>query len=807
MPPPINLPDHLRERCRPLNDLAPAVDGEFVLYWCHHAARDHHNPALDTALHAAEALRLPVLVYQGLGGPHRFNSDRHHTFILAGARSLRRILHQRSIPHVFWLGRDPAEPTPLTGLARRAALVVAEDYPAPPFPAWSERLARQVDVPVWALDSCCIVPMQSLEKRYDRAFRFRERTADEFRQRLLTDWPAPPRVEGFHGDPGFTDTDLDTPIAELVAGCAIDHAVGPVPHTPGGMEAGYVRWEHFKREGLRHYANRRNDAADATGVSRMSPYLHHGMVSPFRLAREAQEMGGKGAEKFLDEMLTWREMAHNFCFHTPDPESLSAIPDWARNTLKQHQSDSRPALYSWEQLARGQTGDALWDAAQRSLLSHGELHNNVRMTWAKAVLQWTGSPERALEMLIDLNHRYALDGNDPNSYGGLLWALGAFDRPFTPAKPITGTVRPRDTRSHARRLDMPRYRALTQRPALDPAPRVAVVGAGLSGLMAARSLADHGLEVTVFDKARGVSGRAATRRHGERVFDHGAQYFTARDPRFQHYVCTWREQGLVAPWQGTIATARDSEISVKTDNPKRYVGIPGMSALGKHLAEPLTVVLQTRIHELSRDNGSWRLHAGDSDEFGPFQVVLLALPAEQAVPLLSASPALRAQAAGVRMQPTWTVLAGFEAPLAIPADGLFCHDSSLSWIARSNSKPGRNGGENWVLHASADWSEAHLEDEPEAVIQAQLAELYRVTGCAPGNPVLTQAHRWRYAQAGESLNVGCLWDGDLGLGVCGDWCQGSRVEGAFLSGMAMAGRVLGTGQPVATRERAAPATP
>ena len=158
-------------------------------------------------------------------------------------------------------------------------------------------------------------------------------------------------------------------------------------------------------------------------------------------------------------MLIWRELAHNFCFHHKHLESLEALPRWARQTIANHLEDPRQAVYSWEKLCRGQTGDSLWDAAQRSLLVHGELHNNVRMTWGKAFLNWTQHPQKALDLMIDLNHRLALDGNDANSYGGLLWCLGLFDRPFKPERPVIGTLRPRSTKDHARRLNMAAYAA------------------------------------------------------------------------------------------------------------------------------------------------------------------------------------------------------------------------------------------------------------------------------------------------------------------------------------------------------------
>ena len=194
--------------------------------------------------------------------------------------------------------------------------------------------------------------------------------------------------------------------------------------------------------------------------------------------------------------MIWRELAYAFCFYTDVSDPWAAVPEWARQTLQSHAADTRDQTFQWEELARAQTNDTLWNAAQLSLLRQGELHNNVRMTWGKAILNWTASPKRALELMIDLNHRYALDGRDPASYGGLLWCLGQFDRPFEPAREIFGTVRPRSTVDHARRLDPQSYTKLVVTPRCNHVPNVAVIGAGISGLMAARTLADHGLTVT-----------------------------------------------------------------------------------------------------------------------------------------------------------------------------------------------------------------------------------------------------------------------------------------------------------------------
>ena len=283
-------------------------------------------------------------------------------------------------------------------------------------------------------------------KARDRAFQFRKATAARREAALAARTiDLVPSVPSVLPALPFAPVDLqEADLADLVASCEIDHMVGPVPHTRGGSRAGYARWAAFRDGGLRRYNARRNDALD-DGVSRMSAYLHYGHVSPFRIAREAAAIGGAGAEKFLDELLIWREMSWAWAFHARTHDDLSALPAWAQETLAAHAGDERPTLHDWERLARARTGDALWDAAQTSLLVHGELHNNVRMTWGKMVPLWTRDPARALSTLIDLNHRYALDGRDPNSYGGLLWCLGGFDRPFEPARPVLGTVRPRDT--------------------------------------------------------------------------------------------------------------------------------------------------------------------------------------------------------------------------------------------------------------------------------------------------------------------------------------------------------------------------
>ncbi len=789
------LPGRLRERVRLLNDKAQPDRPGYVLYWMHHAVRGHENPALDTAIWVGNVLSLPVLVYQGLAGAHRFNSDRHHTFIMEGARDVQQELKARGIRYAFYLGIDPELRSPLYELATRAAIVVAEDFPAPPFPAWMQSIAEHIASPLWAVDAHCVVPMQQVGKAYNRAYAFRNATKNEYTHRLTEPWTViSPEAPPFSGELPFADVDLwGADLAELCARCTIDHSVGPVPHTRGGSVAGYSRWETFKAHGLHSYHKLRNNAAISPpkGVSRLSPYLHHGHVSPFRIAREAHIDGSDGAAKFLDELLIWRELAYTLCFYRDDLESMDILPRWASETLEEHAGDSREGHYSWETLARGKTGNVLWDAAQKSLLAHGELHNNVRMTWGKAFLAWTRRPEEALRMMIDLNHRYALDGSDPNSYGGLLWCLGQFDRPFEPERPIFGRVRTRPIDRHTARLDLDKYVAYVHRSPRADSLRIAVIGAGMSGLVAARTLADHGIEVRLFEKSRGPGGRMASRREENLTLDHGAQYFTARDERFRRYVDSWKQDGLVDEWKGRIGVARAGTLEEKPGGDVRYVGAPRMSALTRHLAVDLDVSYGIRVAETRWAPLGWTLESTEHEALGRFDGLIVTTPPEQALPFLAQAPALSEQVEHVVMLPCWAAMVRFAEPIALPFDGLFINEGPLSWASRNNSKPGRAPEEAWILHGSPSWSRTHLEDDAERVAVQLLAAFFEATGIDPVEPAGVQTHRWRYALADNPIQAGCLWDGDLRLAVCGDWCNQSRVEGAFLSGIAAAGRIMG----------------
>lgn len=766
--------------------------GELVLLWLRAALRAESNPALEAACAAARALDLPLLVYQALDERHPHASDRLWTFVLEGARDLAADLEARGVRHAFHLGRPGHREPGLRRLAERAALVVCDAVPVAPVDRWTAALRAGIEAPVVEVDAACVVPMCATRRGYDRAFAFKKASSKARKEWLGWEPEEQPAPAAFDGPLPFEPVDpREHDVADLVAACEIDHGVGPVRHTPGGSRAGRARWEAFRDGPLTRYARDRNDAL-RPGVSRLSPYLHFGMVSPFTVAREAAAVGGGGADKFLDELLVWRELAWHFCHHTDaDLDSLAALPDWARETLDAHRADPRPSLRAAADLEHARSGDGLWDAAQRSLLRHGELHNNLRMTWGKAVVPWSPSPEAALARLVDMNHRYALDGRDPSSYGGLLWCLGQFDRPFPPAEPITGELRGRSTEVHAQRLDVERYGARAARPS-SRALRVAVVGAGLCGVAAAEALTDAGHEVVLVDKGRGAGGRASTRRADVAAFDHGAQYFTARDRRFRRVVDQWVEEGSVAPWDGRLAVIDElGAPAARERSGERFVGVPGMSAVAGRLARHLDVRQGRRVTGLTRDEGGWSVELEDGGPLeGSFDAVLVTTPPAQAAPLLTGSPRLQGLASAVEMDPCLAVMVAFERPYEVPFDGAFVNAGPLSWVCRNSSKPGRPSGDAWVLHASPDWSRAYIEGDRGDIAEQLLRALEEATGEAAPATIHRDVMGWRFSAARPPLKDGAAFDAVAGLGVAGDWMNGSKVQGAWLSGRALAGRVL-----------------
>jgi len=475
-------------RVRALNSAEPRANADYVLYWMVAFRRSTHNFALDRALEVAREYKLPVLVLEALRCDYGWASDRLHHFVLDGMSVNRAAFEAAGVAYHAYV-----EPTLGAGrglmqaLSERAALVVTDDYPCFFLPQMTAALAERVAVRVEAVDSNGLIPLRAFERSYVRAFDFRKQA-----QRLLCDHAqhAPAIKLTASGLPPLTklpksvrerwpaaSMDLLSGKRQELARLPIDHTVERAP-ARGGAEQARATLKRFLRERLDDYDEARNHP-DAEATSQLSPYLHFGHISAHEILKQvltaedstlsdlragdpasAKSFWGMrpGAVAFLDQLLTWRELGFNFSSFRPDEYArYDGLPAWALKSLMKHRKDAREVTYSRQRLEQAETGDELWNAAQRELVRTGHMHNYLRMLWGKLVIGWSRSPEAAFETLVELNNKYALDGRDPNSYSGIAWCFGRFDRAWGPERPVYGLLRYMTSASARRKLKLKEY--------------------------------------------------------------------------------------------------------------------------------------------------------------------------------------------------------------------------------------------------------------------------------------------------------------------------------------------------------------
>lgn len=462
--------DPLEARRRWLRSGEPRPEGRYVLYWMQMAQRARSNDALNEAIRRGNALGLPVVVYQGLNPDYPGASDRMHRFILEAARDTAELLAERGIRYVFWLRyRRSERRRTAVEMIRRSALTIVDDFPAFIIPRVTSRavqLTEESGVPVLAFDTCGVVPLAAIPDRQLAARTMRPRI-----HRLLPTylWPADevePDVDGSNLSVPVRGIEADLPqasdhrLAELVSGCEIDHTVLPSLRYRGGRRAGSERLEAFVERGLPRYHEVANDPG-ATAASGLSPYLHFGCLDAREVALRvlrADHAPGVAVDAFLEQLVVRRELSYNFCRHTPLEKhtSLAAVPEWARETMTKHAADPRPAIYTSADLERGGTHDGVWNAAQAELVATGTFHNYLRMQWGKNLIRWTETYERALALMVELHHRYALDGRNPNTYANVLWCFGLHDRPFQ-ERDVLGKLRPLNSERTRAKFDLGPY--------------------------------------------------------------------------------------------------------------------------------------------------------------------------------------------------------------------------------------------------------------------------------------------------------------------------------------------------------------
>ncbi len=434
------MPHKQIERIQILNS-KPEGDGRYVLYWMQQSLRSRHNHALEYAISCANHRRLPLIVCFGLTTDFPGARLRHYHFLFEGLVELEMELASRGIRLVVLEG-SPADVA--VELGKEAQLVVTDRGYLRIQREWRATAAANLACSLHQVEGDVVVPVETASTK-------EEYNAANLRKKIT------PLLERFLSP--VPELKLETPSRELKPHLgAFAHAVhrpaelvarekqlgiqpepGPVSRYAGGTSAAERLFREFLDTKLERYDDQRSDPS-LNCVSRMSAYLHFGMISPVYLAHEVRSSGLAGAGAYIEELVVRRELSMNYAFYNPHYDRYEGLPPWARTTLEEHRGDTRRAIYTENQLQNAETGDPYWNAAQRELLETGAMHGYMRMYWGKKILEWRPDPKEAFEIAVRLNDTYELDGRDANGYTGVAWCFGKHDRPW-PERDVFGKVR------------------------------------------------------------------------------------------------------------------------------------------------------------------------------------------------------------------------------------------------------------------------------------------------------------------------------------------------------------------------------
>ncbi len=503
-------------RIRAANDRPANLAGKYVLYWPQMFRRLHSNHAFDHAVRLAIEWKKPLVVYEALKLNYPWANARHHTFILQGMRDNAAAAKKLGVSYwPFVETPDNSGRGLVRTLAADACALVTDDYPAYIVPAHNHAIAAKCDVPVVVVDGNSLVPLAKLGLAVSAAAHLRPRIhkqfAEAWRNRAIAEPELPNLVKANLAAP-FTPWDTTQDISAFVGSLPLDQSVTPIADREGGTVAGRAALREFVTHKLNRYGEGRSqpDSPERSAASGLSPHLHYGHISiqevveavlgndwtPAELNTSAS---GKredfftrvaSVNSFLDEAITWRDVGYQWHFAKaaslrPNANSLNVswqtgeqphfnfetfdfspggertlevvLLDWTKATLRNHEADAREHLYRLDEFEAAETHDPLWNAAQQELVATGSMHNYLRMLWGKKVLEWSKTPAEAYAVLEYLNNKYALDGRDPNSYTGILWCFGLFDRPWAPERKIFGTVRYMSSDNTAKKFKLGGY--------------------------------------------------------------------------------------------------------------------------------------------------------------------------------------------------------------------------------------------------------------------------------------------------------------------------------------------------------------
>lgn len=469
------------------NNHSPNTDGEYVLYWMQANRRLQYNYALEYAVAWANKLDKPLLIYEGLGVDYPWACDRFHSFVMQGMKEHVDQAQKQSLNFYSYLEPESGKGKGLLyALAEKSCAVISDEFPVYIIRKHNERVANKITAPYITIDSNGLIPLGITEKDPYSAYLFRKIMQKHFVEAFTN----PPQQNPLHDLVNKSSIELPKDfiakyppantalenIADTISTLDINHEVGALD-VEGTRAAAVAKMNHFMKHSLDDYDEKRNHP-DEKKTSGLSGWLHFGKISEYEIVKAAIDAqpdswdlnhltpnGGKNAgffngnpsiESFLDEVITWREVGFHYAQHRPDYDKLESLPDWVQQTMKEHRYDEREYVYTLEEFEQSNTHDDLWNAAQTQLREDGIVHNYLRMLWGKKIIEWTPDYKTALDYLIELNNKYAIDGRDPNSYSGIFWCLGRFDRAWQ-ERDVFGKLRYMTSDSTRRKVRLKQY--------------------------------------------------------------------------------------------------------------------------------------------------------------------------------------------------------------------------------------------------------------------------------------------------------------------------------------------------------------
>jgi deoxyribodipyrimidine photo-lyase len=421
-----------------------------IVYWMQRDQRVNDNWALIYAYEKAKEKNEELIVVFNLVTNFLEATLRQYYFMIEGLKEVEKKLDKLNIPFILLTGK-PEEQIPKFLKENNAALLITDFNPLKIIFKWKEEVKNKIEIPFYEIDAHNVVPVwEASDKLEFAAYTIRPKIKKLLHD-YLDDFPKLKKLNPTN----FKANEIDW--ENLYKSLKIDNSVKPAKVFTPGENAANKTLRNFIDNRLKNYSSDRNDP-NKNGISNISPYLHFGQISAQRITLALNNFeNDESVASFLEELIIRRELSDNFCYYNSNYDNFEGLHKWAKETLNEHRNDEREYTYSLEQFENAETHDALWNAAQLEMVKTGKMHGYMRMYWAKKILEWTNTPEQAIEFGIYLNDKYELDGRDPNGYVGVVWSIGGVHDRAWGERPVFGKVRYMNYNGCKRKFDVNNY--------------------------------------------------------------------------------------------------------------------------------------------------------------------------------------------------------------------------------------------------------------------------------------------------------------------------------------------------------------